>query len=114
MQKYFNGDFTNGSFHTFDKGSLENNYLKLNGRIDNMVISGAENIDQTEVVEAISLIGQFDRIIPFKKEDPYWGEINGVYIYTNQKIDSNYVKSKLEKLISKYKIPKEIIIKSRD
>ena len=59
----------------------------------------------------IDEIVEFDKIIPFKKEDPYWGEINGVYIYTNEKIDSSYIKSELEKLISKYKIPKEIVIR---
>ena len=76
-----------------------------------MVISGGENIDQIEVVNAISSIAKFNKIIPFKKEDPYWGEVNGVYIYTNQKIEPGYIKSELEKLISKYKIPKEIIIR---
>jgi len=111
MKKYFNGKNTDGQFKTSDMGSFENNYLKLSGRLDNMVISGGENIDQTEIIKAISSIGEFDKIIPFKKEDPYWGEILGVNIYTNQKIDSDYIKSKLESVISKHKIPKEIIIR---
>ena len=63
------------------------------------------------MVNAIASIAKFDKIIPFKKEDPYWGEILGVHIYTDQKIDSDYIKSKLESIISKHKIPKEIIVR---
>ena len=111
MKKYFNGNLTNGEFATSDKGSVENNFLTLNGRLDDIVISGGENINPSEVVEAIASIAKFDKIITFKKEDPYWGEILGVYIYTNQKIDSDYIKSKLGSIISKHKIPKEIVIK---
>ena len=111
MKKYFNGNLTHGEFATNDKGKIKDNFLKLDGRLDNIVISGGENINQLEVVQAIASIAKFDKIIPFKKEDPYWGEILGVYIYTNQKIDSGYIKSKLESLISKHKIPKEIIIR---
>ena len=112
MKKYFNGNLTNGEFATSDKGSIENNFLTLNGRLDDIVISGGENINPSEVVEAIESIAKFDKIITFKKEDPYWGEVLGVYIYTNQKIDSDYIKSKLESIISKHKIPKEIVIKN--
>ena len=111
MEKYFNGKNIDGQFETSDMGSFENNYLKLNGRLDNMVISGGENIDQDEIIKAISSIGDFDKIIPFKKEDDYWGEINGVYIYTNERIKPDDIKVKLKKLISVYKIPKEIIIR---
>ena len=111
MKKYYNGSLTNGVFATSDNGSIENNFLTLSGRLDNIVISGGENIDPLEVVKAIASIGEFEKIIPFKKEDARWGEILGVYIYTNQKIDSDYIKSKLESIISKHKIPKEIIIR---
>ena len=82
------------------------------GRLDGIIISGSENIDQNEIVDAISQIESFDKIIPFKKTDSYWGEISGVYIYTNAKINPDYIKSELKKIISEYKIPKEIIIKS--
>ena len=79
-----------------------------------MVISGGANIDQAEIIKAISSIGDFDKIIPFKKEDDYWGEINGVYIHTNERIEPNDIKVKLKNLISGYKIPKEIIIRKSD
>ena len=111
MEKYFNGKNIDGQFETSDIGSFENNYLKLNGRLDNIVVSGGENIDQAEIIKAISSIGDFDKIIPFKKEDDYWGEINGVYIHTNERIKPDDIKVKLKKLISGYKIPKEIIIR---
>ena len=54
------------------------------------------------------------KVVPFKEDDSYWGEISGIHIYTNQKIKSNYVKSELRKIISDYKIPKKIIISNND
>ena len=38
-------------------------YIYLKGRSDDMVISGAENIDQKELIDALSMIEKFDKII---------------------------------------------------
>ena len=66
------------------------------------------------MVDAILKIDSFDRVVPFKKDDPYWGEIGGVYIYTDKEINASYIKAELAKIISRHKIPKEIIIKEKN
>ena len=47
----------------------------------------------------------------FRKKDSHWGEILGLYIYTNRDIDSDEIKRKLKEKLSTYKIPKLIVIK---
>ena len=67
-----------------------------------------------EIQESKKKIDSFDKVVPFKKDDPYWGEIGGVYIYTDKEINASYIKTELAKIISRHKIPKEIIIKGKD
>ena len=89
-------------------------YLYIKGRNDNIVISGGENIDQSEILNAINSIDDFDDVSMYKKSDSYWGEVSGVKITTNKKIDNQYIKDRLSRIISKSKIPKEIIILNSD
>ena len=77
---------TNGSLsETEDFGELHNESLLLNGRADNAIISGGENIDSSEIANAILQIIPCCKVVPFKEDDSYWGEISGIHIYTNQK-----------------------------
>ena len=110
MHSYYGKSPHKGILKTEDLGYVENGYTYINGRNDNILISGGENIDQTEVVNAIYSIGDFNQVIPYKKNDPYWGEVIGVKIISNEKVDANYIKRKLNDIISNHKITKEIII----
>ena len=110
MHSYYGKSPHKGILKTEDLGYVENGYTYINGRNDNILISGGENIDQAEVVNAIYSIGDFNQVIPYKKNDPYWGEVIGVKIISNEKVDANYIKRKLNDIISKHKIPKEIIV----
>ena len=110
MHSYYGKSPNQGILKTDDLGYVQDGYIYLNGRDDNIVISGGENIDQTEVVNAIYSIGDFNQVIAYKKNDSYWGEISGVRIVSNKKVDASYIKKKLNGIISRHKIPKEIII----
>ena len=109
MKNYFNGPLTNGIFITSDYGEFKED-LRIYGRTDNTIISGGKNIDPSEAVSAIKLIIPSCEISQFKKSDSYWGEISGICIYTDYKITPEDLKEKLRKIISDYKIPREIII----
>ena len=110
MKKYFNGVLTNGIFKTSDYGEFKEDLL-LYGRIDDTIVSGGENIDPSEVVNAIKKIIPYCKITSFKKDDSYWGEISGVYVYTKQEITSEGLKAELKKIIANHKIPQKIFIK---
>ena len=47
---------SDGWYHTGDLGSLESGQLKVIGRIDNMLISGGENIHPEEIEQALLAI----------------------------------------------------------
>ena len=111
MKCYVNGKNTEGTISTSDLGELSDGYVYLNGRADNLIISGGENIDPTEAIIILKKLFKFDKIESFKKNDLHWGEISGLYIYTNQKINKNEIFEKLKEKLSSYKIPKEIIFK---
>ena len=110
MKKYFNGLPTNGVLKTLDYGDFGEDLL-LYGRADDTIISGGENIDPSEVIDAIKKIIPSCKIEQLKKKDSYWGEINRIYVYTKQEITSEKLKLELRKIISNYKIPHEIFIK---
>ena len=110
MKNYFNGPAVNGVFITSDYGEFKGD-LQIYGRADDTIISGGENIDPSEVRDAIKSIIPSCEISQFKKSDSYWGEISRLCIYTDYKITPEDLKEELKKIISDYKIPREIIIK---
>ena len=73
MHSYYGKSPNQGILKTDDLGYVQDGYIYLNGRDDNIVISGGENIDQTEVVNAIYSIGDFNQVIAYKKNDSYRG-----------------------------------------
>jgi len=111
MSSYYGKEQTDDILITKDLGVIKDDYVYLEGRSDGVIISGGENIDQKEVVAAISMIEKFDKVIPFSNQDPYWGDVSGVYIFTDKEINPDDIRLKLKELLSKSKIPKEIIIK---
>ena len=47
-----------GWFHTGDLGELdENGYLRVGGRVDNLFISGGENVQPEEIEDALCRLG---------------------------------------------------------
>ena len=111
MKCYVNGKDTKGKINTSDLGKLSDGYVYLDGRSDNLIISGGENIDPTEAIMILKKSFKFDKIESFKKNDLRWGEISGLYIYTDEEINKDKIFEKLKEKLSSYKIPKEIIFK---
>ena len=112
MKCYVNGKNTEGTISTSDLGELSDEYVYLNGRADNLIISGGENIDPTEAIIILKKLFKFDKIESFKKNDLHWGEISGLYIYTNQKINKNEIFEKLKEKLSSAKFQKKLFLKN--
>ena len=113
MKCYLNNTDSLGLIHTNDLGELKDGYAYIYGRDDNLIISGGENIDPSEAIEVLNSIYDFDKIESFKKKNSHWGEISGLYIYTDIDINSDQIIKKLKETLSSHKIPKQIIIKKR-
>lgn len=117
FKKYFNNEsetrnkFSNGLYLTGDIGYLdEDNYLYIENRKDNIIISGGEKINPLEVENVINTFPFVKDCKIFGMKDDYWGQIVAAAIVP-LKFEQNFIeKLKLftnEKL-AHYKFPKKI------
>jgi len=112
MKKYYGKDENKHKIKTGDSGYLKDGFLYIDGRLDEQIISGGENINPSEIVMFLNeTLLPNSEITSFIFKDKKWGQSFGIIIKTNKDIDSNFVKSYLKKNIANYKIPKKIIVK---
>ena len=65
-----------GWLHTGDLGELDaRGYLKITGRLKDIVIRGGENISPAEIEDVLRLVPGVADAVVFGVPDPYWGEI---------------------------------------
>jgi O-succinylbenzoic acid--CoA ligase len=63
-----------GWFHTGDLGELdEDGYLRVRGRLDNMFVSGGENVQPEEIEEAICRLAGVEEAVVVPIEDEEFG-----------------------------------------
>lgn len=78
---YFNNDrahhehFVNGWFLTQDRGHFDKGRLVIDGRIDDIIISGGENISLTDVEQTLIKHPKVKDVICFGVPDRTWGEL---------------------------------------
>ena len=108
IAKYLNKK-NNPWLETGDYGYLNNDgYLFVEGRIDEMIISGGENINPREIEEEVNKIPEISESYVFGLKDSYWGEKVCLYasFKDNKKsLDLEEIKKCLSHLDS-FKIPK--------
>ena len=112
MKKYYGKDENEHKIKTGDSGYLKDGFLYIDGRLDEQIISGGENINPSEIVMFLNeTLLPNSEITSFIFKDKKWGQSFGIIIKTNKDIDSNFIKLYLKKNIANYKIPKKIIVK---
>ncbi len=102
----------NNNFHySKDYGYLdENGYLIVERRIDDIIISGGENISPDEIREKILELDEINDAIVFGIEDDIWGQIPVVFILSKNQIDIPSVDKYLREKLENFKIPKKYFI----
>lgn len=98
-----------GWFKTGDLGHLNRDgYLIVDGRKDNMFISGGENIQPEEIEQRLMQIdGITDAVVvPVKSEE--WGQRPVAFVCLDKKIEEGDIKKVLENYLPRYKIPDRI------
>ncbi len=100
----------NGWFHTGDTGILSpEGELYVTGRIDNMFISGGENIHPEEIERALSSLTGVIRAIVVPSPDPEYGLRPSAFIETTEEAPAgNEIREKLSREIGKLKTPTAI------
>ena len=94
-----------GWFHTKDRGSIDaDGYLTVLGRMDNMFISGGENIYPEEIESALLEIPEIKQAIVVAISDSEFGQ-RPVAFLDSDEIEVDGIVEFLEQRLAKYKIP---------
>jgi len=103
-----NGQLTSfgsdGWFESSDVGELSSGLLEVNGRSDEVIISGGENISLPFVEEKIRALLPNQEVIAFALPDEVWGE--KLCIGSTSKVSIEEIKKSIGSLLS----PKEVFL----
>jgi o-succinylbenzoate---CoA ligase len=105
-----------GSFLTGDQGFLdENGYIYIQSRREDLIISGGENVETREVLNAINSFGSVTGSYVFSEKSDKWGQTICAAVSLNDFKNDVYSRFKkhLRKNLAAYKIPKKIYLFSK-
>jgi o-succinylbenzoate---CoA ligase len=92
-------------FHTRDLGELdENGYLRVGGRMDNLFISGGENVQPEEIEEALCLLEAIDEAVVVPVPDEEFGARPVAFVRIND-AEPRDLATELEPVLPRFKIP---------
>jgi fatty-acyl-CoA synthase len=106
--KKFRGDW----IYTGDLGKYdEDGFFYVLGRVDDMIISGGENIYPSEIERAIFSLPQVADVIVVKGKHPQWGQTPKAVILLKpgQKLTDEQVSSQVVKVLGAFKKPRKIV-----
>ncbi|WP_066015983.1 o-succinylbenzoate--CoA ligase [Endozoicomonas atrinae] len=111
---YQNGEVTplsdaRGWFYTGDKGRWFGEQLQICGRMDNMLISGGENIHPEEIEQALLTFPEIVQAVVVSMTDPEYGKRPVAYVQTvDGTLNEPFTKERLAGKIAKFKVPVHI------
>ena len=96
-----------GWFHTGDLGELyENDYLRVRGRMDNLFVSGGENVQPEEIEEALCRLEGIEEAVVVPMPDEEFGHRPVAFVRTaGDAVRSENLVRSLESLLPRFKIP---------
>ena len=99
---------------TGDFGYIDaSKYLFVEGRIDDLIISGGENVNPLEIENEVNKIEEINECCVFGILDEYWGNKVCMEVYLSKNISSDEIKKRLKDL-DNFKIPKEIFFSNQN
>lgn len=106
--KYKDGFYITGDYGYLD----EEGYLFIEARRTDMIISGGENINPSEVEEALKKITGVKDASVFAEEDKEWGHIVSAAVILSEGVSltPEKIKHQLKDSLTAYKIPKKIYL----
>ncbi len=103
-----NHNLVHGFYRTNDFGEIDHDgYLYIDSRREDIIITGGENVNASEVEAAIKSITQVKDAFVFGIPDEQWGQ-RVCALIESANISKDELKLILEKNIAGYKIPKSI------
>jgi acyl-CoA synthetase (AMP-forming)/AMP-acid ligase II len=94
---------------TGDLGRIdENGRLFIEGREDEMIVSGGENVFPQEVEQALSGHASIAEAAVVGVTDPEWGQRLKAFVVARDDIDEAGVKSYVKENLARYKVPRDV------
>jgi acyl-CoA synthetase (AMP-forming)/AMP-acid ligase II len=103
--------FVNGWFRTGDLGTLDQDgYLRLEGRIKELVIRGGENISPYEVEAALASHPAVREVACFGLPDEKYGEEVAAVVATSDAVTTDELLAHCRRQLAAFKVPKTLIV----
>src|SRR5205823_6605115 len=103
--------FFDGWFRTGDRGSLDpDGYLRLEGRIKEMILRGGENISPYEIESVLLAHPAVSDAVCFGVEDELYGEDVAAAVVLSGKADERELRDHCRERLAPFKVPKAIRI----
>jgi acyl-CoA synthetase (AMP-forming)/AMP-acid ligase II len=102
--------FRDGWFRTGDRGVLEDGYLRLEGRIKEMILRGGENISPYEIEEVLLAHPAVTDAVCFAVEDELYGEEVAAAVVVGAPADERGLRAHCRERLVSFKVPKTIRI----
>lgn len=114
FKSYLNDDnatskkLKNNFYYSGDLGKLdEQEYLFIEARRTDLIVSGGENVNPFEVESALLKIDSISEACVFPVQDEKWGQIVAAALVLKKNTDEEVIKSELKKNLAAFKIPKK-------
>ena len=110
LESYTSGDAKDereGYKSIGDLGHLdENGFLFIDGRADDMVVIGGENVYPVEIEEVIGSISGVDDVAVMGIPDEEYGQVLGAFVVGS--VSGDEVKKTCRSELASYKVPKRV------
>jgi acyl-CoA synthetase (AMP-forming)/AMP-acid ligase II len=100
--------FSEGWFRTGDRGSIEGGYLRLLGRIKEMIIRGGENISPQEVEEVLRSHPVVTDAVCFGIDDEKYGQLVGAAVTLSAEVSTNELRDYCRASLAAFKVPEVV------
>ena len=100
--------FFDGWFRTGDRGLLDEGYLRLEGRIKELIIRGGENISPGEVEAVLKAHPAVADAVCFGIDDEKYGQVVGAAVVLKGEADEVELRARCRGSLADFKVPKVI------
>jgi acyl-CoA synthetase (AMP-forming)/AMP-acid ligase II len=102
--------FFDGWFRTGDRGVLEDGYLRLEGRLKEMIIRGGENISPAEIEDVLISHPAVADAVCFGVEDEKYGEAVVAAVVLSGEVTEELLRAHCRERLTAVKVPRTIHI----
>ena len=102
--------FVDGWFRTGDQGILEDGYLRLAGRLKELIIRGGENISPIEIEESLLLHPAVSDAVCFGIPDDKYGEIVGAAVALSGEVEERELGAHCRDGLAAFKVPSKFFV----